>query len=166
MKDGELDSIDERILFELQREGRATITELAETVPVSGNTVRNRILAMEEADIIRGYTIEVDYVGAGFPFHYQFTCTVPIADRRRLVEEAFEVDGVLDVRELMTGQQNVVIEVVGATQDDITEIAQTLDDLGLDVVDETLIKSAETRPLTLWANDDDPDESEREDPSS
>lgn len=154
MKDGELDSIDERILFELQREGRATITELAETVPVSGNTVRNRILAMEEADIIRGYTIEIDYVEAGLPFHYQFTCTVPIADRRRLVEEAFEVEGVLDVRELMTGQRNVVIETVGETQDDITEIAQTLDGLGFEMVDETLIKSAETRPLTLWTDDE------------
>lgn len=163
VQDGKLDAVDQRILFELQQEGRATITELAETVPVSANTVRNRIRAMENADIIRGYTAEIDYVGAGLPFHYLFTCTVPIAERRRLVEEAFEVGGVLDVRELMTGQQNVVLEVVGETQDDITEIAQTLDDLGLDVVDETLIKRAETQPLTLWADGD--DEADDEDPS-
>lgn len=155
MKDGELDSVDERILFELQEEGRATITELAEAVPVSANTVRNRIRAMEDAGIIKGYTIEIDYVGAGLPFYYQFTCTVPIADRYRLVEKAFELDGVLDVRELMTGQQNVVILVVGETQDDITEVAQTLDDLGIEVVDETLIKRAETRPLTIWDDSED-----------
>ena len=154
MKDGELDSVDRRILSELQHEGRATITDLAEAVPVSANTVRNRIQAMEDAGVIKGYTIDIDYIGAGFPFHYQFTCTVPIADRRRLVEEAFEVEGVLDVRELMTGQRNVVIETVGETQDDITEIAQTLDGLGFEMVDETLIKSAETRPLTLWTDDE------------
>ncbi|MDX1746988.1 MAG: Lrp/AsnC family transcriptional regulator [Halobacteriales archaeon] len=162
MKGGELDSIDERILFELQREGRATITELAETVPVSGNTVRNRIRAMEEADIVRGYSVDVDYIGAGLPFHYQFTCTAPIAERAGLVEAAFEIRGVLNVRELMTGQRNVIIEGVGESQDDITRIAQALDDIGLMVVDENLIKSAETRPLSIW-NDDEPS-GERDDP--
>lgn len=154
MKDGELDSIDERILLELQREGRATITELAETVPVSGNTVRNRIRAMEEAGIIRGYSVDVHYIEAGLPFHYQFTCTAPIAERAGLVEAAFEIRGVLNVRELMTGQRNVIIEGVGETQDDITRIAQALDDIGLMVVDENLIKSAETRPLEAWDDGD------------
>jgi DNA-binding Lrp family transcriptional regulator len=153
VKDGELDSIDERILYELQREARATITELAETVPVSGNTVRNRIRAMEEAGIVRGYSVDVDYIVAGLPFHYHFTCTAPIAERAELVEAAFEIRGVLNVRELMTGQRNVIIEGVGETQDDITRIAQALDDLGLVVVDENLIKSAETRPLAGWGDD-------------
>lgn len=150
MKDGELDSIDERILLELQQDGRATITEIAESLPVSGNTVRNRIRRMEDAGVISGYTAQIDYHNAGLPFHFQFTCTAPIADRARLVETAFGVEGVLNVRELMTGQRNVVIEVVGKDQDEITRIAQTLDDLGLEVVDETLIKSAETRPLEVW----------------
>ena len=158
MKDGELDSIDERILLDLQREGRATITEMAEGLPVSANTVRNRIEAMEETGVIRGYTVEVDHGAAGFPFHFQFTCTAPIAERSRLVEAAFEVPGVLSVRELMTGQRNVVVEVVGGEQDDITRIAETLDDLGLVVVDENLVKSAESRPIELWEAGEEADE--------
>ncbi len=153
MKDGELDSVDERILLELQREGRATITQVAEPLPVSANTVRNRISAMEEAGIIERYTIRVDYSRAGLPFHYQFTCTAPIAERSRLVEAAFDIEGVLNVRELMTGQRNVIIEAVGEQQDDITRIAETLDDLGLEVVNENMIKRAETRPLSVWVDD-------------
>lgn len=155
MKDGELDSLDEHILLELQRDGRATITEIAASLPVSDNTVRNRIRAMEREEVITGYTVRIDYTNAGRPFHYQFTCTAPIAERARLVESAFDVRGVANVRELMTGQRNVIIEVVGENQDDITRIAETLDDLGLVVVDENLVKSAETRPLRLWNDEAD-----------
>lgn len=150
---GELDSIDEHILLNLQREGRSTITEMAEDLPVTGNTVRNRIEAMEEAGVITGYAAEVDYASAGLPFHFQFTCTAPIAERSRLVEAAFDIPGVLSIRELMTGQRNVVIEVVGGKQEDITRIAETLDNLGLVVVEENLVKRAETRPLTIWEGD-------------
>lgn len=153
MKDGELDRVDEQILVALQRDGRATITEIAERLPVSGNTVRNRVRAMEEAGVIRGYTIDVDYIRAGLPFHYQFTCTAPISERSRLAEGAFDVRGVLNVRELMIGQRNVVIEAVGENQDDITRIAQALDELGLMVVDENLVRTDETRPLSLWSED-------------
>lgn len=153
MKDGELDSVDERILLELQREGRATITQVAEPLPVSANTVRNRISAMEEAGVIERYTIRVDYTKAGLPFHYQFTCTAPIAERSRLVEAAFDIEGVLNVRELMTGRRNVIVEAVGERQDDVTRIAETLDDLGLEVLNQNMIKRAETRPLSVWVDD-------------
>lgn len=150
MEDGEPDPIDERILFELQQEGRAAITEIADVLPVSANTVRNRVRALEDAGIVTGYTVEVDYINAGLPFHYQLTCTAPITERSQLIEAAFDVRGVLNVRELMTGQRNVVVEAVGEDQDDITRIAQALDDLGLEVVDENLLKRSETRSLSVW----------------
>lgn len=140
VKDGQLDTVDEHILAGLQRDGRATMTELAEDVGVSANTVRNRIRAMEEAGVIEGYTAVVDYPAADYPLHYHFTCTASIGERSRLANEALEVPGVLGARELMTGQRNVLIEVVGADRDDITRIAHELDELGLEVLEESLVR--------------------------
>jgi DNA-binding Lrp family transcriptional regulator len=136
----ELDAVDEHILAVLQRDGRATMTELAKGLDVSANTVRNRIRAMEAAGIIEGYTAVVDYHAAEFPLHYQFTCTASIRERSRLADAALAIPGVLGVRELMTGQRNVLIEAVGEDRDDITRIAEELDELGLEVVEEALVR--------------------------
>lgn len=150
MKGGELDSVDRHILAALQRDGRATMTELAAEIPVSANTVRNRIQAMESAGVVEGYAVEVNYSAVGYPLHYQYTCSAPISDRSHLADAALEVPGVLSVRELMTGVRNVLVEAICTDQDDITRIARTLDELGLEVTGEALVKMDRHRPLSLF----------------
>jgi Lrp/AsnC family leucine-responsive transcriptional regulator len=153
MKDGRLDAIDRQILSLLQDDARATMTEIAERLPVSGNTVRNRIQTLEEHGVITGYTLSIDYGAAELPFHYQFTCTTSIADRERLAAAALEIPGVVEVRELMTGERNLVIETAARDQDDVTRIAQALDDLGIEVVDETLIKHLVRQPVSYFEHE-------------
>ena len=150
MQRGRLDDVDRRILGCLQRNARRKATEIAEEVPVSANTVRNRIEALEEAGIIRGYRIAVDYSLTGFPLYYLFVCTTSIADREALAGRALEVPGVVGIDELMTGQRNLGIKVVGRDQDAITDIARALDGLGIEVVDETLIKRDYDRSLSWF----------------
>jgi DNA-binding Lrp family transcriptional regulator len=140
VRDGELDAVDEQILALLQRDGRATMTELAAGLDVSASTVRNRIRAMERAGIIEGYTAVVDYPAAQYPLHYHFTCTGSVRERSQQAEAVLDIPGVLGVRELMTGHRNVLIEAVGEDRDDITRIAHELDELGLEVVEESLVR--------------------------
>lgn len=140
MESNDLDDIDEAILYMLQGNARLSMTEMAEELPVSANTVRNRIRSMEESGTIRDYLADVDYSTTSYPFEYHFNCTVSIAERQRLAEAALDIPGVVSVTELMTGQRNLVIRAVGESQDDITRIAQALDDEGINVVSETLVK--------------------------
>lgn len=138
----DLDDVDRAILYALQQDARNNSNaDISERVGVSPSTVGKRITSLEECGIIQGYSPEIDYEKAGLPLEVLFICTAQIAEREALVEAAHEIDGVVNVREIMTGTKNVHIHVVGETNDDITQIAATLDGHGYDITDEILLRS-------------------------
>lgn len=55
-----LDSIDRRILTELQADGRITNVELSQRAQISAPPCLRRVRALEEAGFIRGYHAELD----------------------------------------------------------------------------------------------------------
>jgi Lrp/AsnC family transcriptional regulator, leucine-responsive regulatory protein len=61
-----LEEQDERILAELQKNGRATNQELAEAVSMSTSACWRRVRALEESGVISGYTALVERERAGF----------------------------------------------------------------------------------------------------
>ncbi|MFD7557827.1 MULTISPECIES: Lrp/AsnC family transcriptional regulator [unclassified Streptomyces] len=60
MTDYSPDATDWRILEALQRDGRASFTELARSVSMSASAVTERVRRLEEAGVITGYTAVVD----------------------------------------------------------------------------------------------------------
>jgi DNA-binding Lrp family transcriptional regulator len=63
---GRLDSIDWKILDELQRDGRITNVELSRRVGISAPPCLRRMRALEEAGIIRGYRALLDEKALGY----------------------------------------------------------------------------------------------------
>ncbi|AGT10988.1 Lrp/AsnC family transcriptional regulator [Paracoccus aminophilus] len=63
-----MDSIDRKILAELQREGRISVTELGERVGLSLSPCHRRVRALEEARVINGYRATVDPSKVGLNF--------------------------------------------------------------------------------------------------
>ncbi|MER5477619.1 Lrp/AsnC family transcriptional regulator [Streptomyces sp. NPDC002734] len=61
------DSTDLSILEVLQRDGRASFTELARAVSMSASAVTERVRRLEEAGVIRGYSAVVDPERLGLP---------------------------------------------------------------------------------------------------
>lgn len=142
-----LDEVDRAILHALQTDARNnTNAAISEQVSVSASTVGKRIDKLEKCGIVTGHRSEIDYEAAGFPLHVLFVCTAKIGERSDLIEQALDLDGVVSVRELMTGEGNVHIEVVGTSNDDITRIAHELDEMGYRVCDEILMRAEYTRP--------------------
>jgi|AntRauTorcE11898_2_1112593.scaffolds.fasta_scaffold14106_2 DNA-binding Lrp family transcriptional regulator len=154
MRDSVIDDIDRAILYELQTDARHnTNAAISDRVGVSASTVGKRITRLEDCGIIDGYHPEIDYEEAGFPLHVLFICTVSITDRAELIDETLEIDGVLDIRELMRGRENVHIRAIGSENDDITKIAQTLDNLGYSVTDEILLREEYNQPAARFDAD-------------
>ncbi len=61
-----IDDLDRNIIYALQQDARHTsASEIAESLDVSARTVRNRITKLEEAGVIAGYDVDVDYEAAG-----------------------------------------------------------------------------------------------------
>lgn len=134
------DDIDQAILYYLQQDARRPITDIADDIGVSDNTIRNRIQAMEELGIISGYGVEVNYDIAGVQHHYMFICTARVSKREKLAEEARKLPDITEVITLMTGTHNVYIIGAGREKDDITQLASTIDEIGLAVEREHLIR--------------------------
>ena len=149
MTDGELDSIDRQILSALQGRARHTSsTEVAEQLDISASTVRSRLAKLEDRGIIRGYYVDIDYDAAGYPLFTKIVCTAPVAERDDLAKAAQEIRGVTAVREVMTGERNVYVNAIGTDHDDLNRISTELDELGLHVVDEQLVREEYICPDT------------------
>lgn len=137
-----LDDLDRKIIHALQSDARHTSSgTIAEEAGVSASTVRNRIRRLEERGLISGYHADVDYGEAGYQLYTLIVCTAPVPRREELAEAAIEVPGVVRVTEVMTGEENVHVSVVGSDGDDLSRIGRDLDELGLEVADEDLIRN-------------------------
>ena len=56
---GEIDSVNRRVLEELQREPRLTMSELGRRVGMSSPSMTERVRRLEEAGVIRGYRLDL-----------------------------------------------------------------------------------------------------------
>jgi DNA-binding Lrp family transcriptional regulator len=138
----DLDDVDRCILYSLQEDARRmSASTIADRVDVSARTVRNRIDQLEASGVISGYRLDVDYESAGYQLHTMVVCTAPIAERGEIARDAADVPGVVNVREIMTGDQNLLVEVVGTDGDDLSRITSDLNALGLHVNDEDIIRN-------------------------
>jgi len=156
MKDGELDSIDRHILYYLQQDARGTSSsDIAEKLDLSPSTVRTRLNALEENGIVRGYHIDIDYDRAGYPLYTKIICTAPVPERSDLANRARDVRGVTAVREIMTGERNVYVNAIGKDHDDLNRIGEELDEIGLTIVDEQLIRDEYVCPYHGFLDQDD-----------
>ena len=61
-----LDSVDKRILSDLQENGRMTNVELAKNAGISAPPCLRRVRALEDADIIKGYHANIDSDALGY----------------------------------------------------------------------------------------------------
>lgn len=143
----DLDELDRHIIYKLQKEARHTSSgNIAEEMDVSASTVRNRIARLEEKNIIRGYHADIDYELAGFQLYTLIVCTAPVDEREKLAEAALEVTGVVEVQEVMTGEENVLVSVIGEDGDDLSRIGRELSDIGLHIADEDVIRNHHIHP--------------------
>jgi len=148
MGDEYIDDVDGAILYALQEDARNTSSgDIAERTGTSDSTVRKRIRRLESDGVIKGYSAEVDYGRSGYPLRMLLYCTASIPERGDLVAGILEIDGVVSVQELVTGEQNLLVTAVGESDGDITPVAQELLDMGLTVADEVLVRSHETTPF-------------------
>lgn len=154
----QIDEIDERIIYRLTEDARRTSApDIAEEFDVSPPTIRNRIRRLEEAGVIEGYHARIDYEKLDGRLTNLFLCTAAATERKRFARRILDIPGVVGVREVMTGGQNLHVTVVGSNTGDIRRIAQEMAALGVDIDDEGLFHRERIRPYMPFG----PDELER-----
>ncbi|QLH84753.1 Lrp/AsnC family transcriptional regulator [Halosimplex pelagicum] len=148
----DLDELDFAVLYLLQEDARNTTpVDMAERLPVSAQTVRNRIDGLEAAGVVDGYEPVVDYRRAGFPLRISFTCTAPVERRADLADSALELPRVVSVDEFLSASENLRVLAVTDDSEAITDISERLVDLGLTIESERLLRRRAVRPYDGFA---------------
>ncbi|EUB75658.1 transcriptional regulator, AsnC family [Pseudomonas sp. GM41(2012)] len=112
-----MDRIDRKILSELQKDGRLSVTELAERVGLSLSPCHRRVRALEESGVLLGYRAQLDPSALGLNFSAMVFATLREGDRHAV--EAFEtalvdIPQVVDAQRLF-GEPDYLLHVI--TQD-------------------------------------------------
>lgn len=154
MSSDDLDSVDKGILYLLQQDARKhTTEEIGKKVGVSSSTVANRINKLEDRGVITGYHPILDYEQTGMGHHLLVIATVPLTDQSELVDELVSVPGVVSVRELLTNNRNLSIELVGKSKQDIEESIGELDSLGVDIERMEMLKNVRQFPYNHFGKE-------------
>ena len=109
-----LDSIDRRLLAELQSEGRVTNVDLAKRVGLTAPPCLRRVRALEEAGVIRGYHADLDASRLGFTI----TVFAMVSLKSQAEEDlrAFEnhIKALPEVREchMLNGEIDFILKIV------------------------------------------------------
>jgi len=141
-----LDDVDRKILRALADDARnVTTEEIAERVGLASSTVAARINDLEDEGIVEGYAPTIDYRQAGFDPHMILFGTA--IDDEFSIEATLAVDGVTCVRRLATDEENVLIELVAASQEEIERRLDALDERGVEITRTEVLREEDAQPL-------------------
>ncbi|PSF09728.1 AsnC family transcriptional regulator [Marinobacter fuscus] len=120
---------DQKLLALLRRNARTSVTELAKTLHLSRTTVQNRITRLEQAGIIRGYSVILgqsyleDQVEAhvSIKVHQKLTArTLTELERINQVAQLYAVSGEYDLIAIVQAgaleELNRVLDTIGNLQ--------------------------------------------------
>jgi len=121
---------------------------MAGRVGVSSSTIRNRIDRLEADGIISGYHPEVDHEAADLPLQVSFVISAPSDELEAYSRELRGIQGIIDVREMLTGRRNIHVDVVGTSTTDVTRTTDAVDDLGVDIESSETMRTRHVQPFT------------------
>ncbi len=109
-----LDSIDRRLLAELQDDGRITNVELATRVGLTAPPCLRRVRGLEESGVIRGYHADLDASKLGFAITVFAMVSLKSQAEDSLRQFEDHMKGLAEVREchMLNGEIDFILKIV------------------------------------------------------
>lgn len=109
-----LDATDNKIIAALQRDGRMSVQQLADSIGLSPSPCARRVRMLEEAGVIKGYAAVIDQRQVGLPI--SAFASIKLArqhedDLDRFADAVARWPEVVDCY-LMTGQRDYLLRIV------------------------------------------------------
>lgn len=105
-----LDAVNMRILEELQRDPRLTMSELGRRIGMSSPAVTERVHRLEEAGVIRGYRLDLDPAALGLSITAYVRIRPSAGQLPKIAELAQQIPEVVECHRV-TGEDCFVLKV-------------------------------------------------------
>ena len=125
-----IDEIDWKILKELQVNARITFAELGRRVGLTTPAVIERVRKLEDAEIIRGYRVEIDTAKVGLPITAFIRMSISGVDYSRIIEVAEQAKEVLECHR-GTGGDSFIMKVAVADVEHLQKLIDKLTPYGI-----------------------------------
>ncbi len=140
----QLDHIDKQILDMLIENARTPFTEIAKKLDVSAGTVHVRVKKMEQAGIIKGASLSVDYDKLGYSFIAYIGVYLDKTSKTRFVLERMKEIPYITVAHITTGKYNIFCKVRARDTQHAKDVIFQIDDIEGIVRTETMISLEES----------------------
>jgi Lrp/AsnC family leucine-responsive transcriptional regulator len=141
-----IDDIDWRILEELQRDGRASYSELGRRVALTAPAVAERVRRLEESGVIKGFHADVDPSRMGFPITAFVRWTSAGPDCAALGEVAKGIPEIVECHRT-TGETSYVLKILARSVEHLEELIDGLTTHGSTITSVALSSPVEHRPV-------------------
>ncbi len=123
-----IDTIDQRILSALQKDGRLTFVQLAEKVKLSESACLRRVRLLEQNGIIDKYVMLIDQAAIGKPGNVFVRVTLEGQQQEKLQHFETEIVKVKEVMEcyLMSGDSDFLLRVIVRDNNDYMQLHNQL----------------------------------------
>ncbi len=139
-----LDEIDHQILDMLIDNTRIPFTDIAKKLLISAGTVHVRVKKMEEAGIIRGSSLTLDYKKLGYSFIAYVGVYLNNTSQTKFVLERINEIPYVTVAHITTGKFNIFCKIRARSTEHAKEVIFMLDDIEGVYRTETMISLEES----------------------
>ncbi|HKX26724.1 MAG TPA: Lrp/AsnC family transcriptional regulator [Blastocatellia bacterium] len=119
-----LDPINLRILTELQKEPRLTMTELGRRVGLSSPAVTERVRRLEETGVIQGYRLELNPAALGLPLAAYVRIRPNPGQLPKIAELAQRIPEIAECHRI-TGEDCFIVKIYLPSIDQLDRILDT-----------------------------------------
>jgi Lrp/AsnC family leucine-responsive transcriptional regulator len=126
-----LDETGWRLLHELQENARLSYRELGDRVGLSSPAVAERITKMEEAGLISGYHVEINFKKLGLPVAaIVYLANIGGQTCKHVADELMELPEVVEVYRL-TGSDSIILKVIATSVDHLATVIDQVSAFGI-----------------------------------
>lgn len=120
-----LDDTDRRILGVLDRDSRATVHWIAQTLNLARGTVHARIERLRTSDALRLHSVRLEPSALGWPLRAMVTAEAEQEELNHLVADLEKIPQVIECLAI-AGSSDLMLEIVARDADDVYIVTQEI----------------------------------------
>jgi Lrp/AsnC family transcriptional regulator, leucine-responsive regulatory protein len=125
-----MDSLDKKILCELQADARISFAELGRRIGLTTPAVIERVRKLEDAKIIKGYRAEIDTAKIGLPITAFIRMSIVGVEFKQIVKIAEDSNEVLECHRA-TGGDSFIMKVAVSSVEHLQNVIDKLTPFGV-----------------------------------